>query len=203
MKSLQLPPTIRTPHLREVPADLKIIQRLEDRKNANIVPGYLIRPNTSNVNAYNFFAEINIDNDDLWLLFTDVLLQMPREVSLIYGAIEEEPSFSVYMDRDMLLKKIEPFKQELTLDGFLEFGAIFHTATYFEEIFVKKAKYIQYWGMDENRFKQLMVKHGLTEVSGLNFIDEYPLVTEALNIHVPGARYTGVVLEQLTEALKE
>jgi hypothetical protein len=48
------------------------------------------------------------------------------------------------------------------------------------EVFIRKAKYIQYWGTDRDLFSQIMMKYNLDEVKDLNFVDEYPMVTESL-----------------------
>jgi hypothetical protein len=182
MKPLQLPPTIRTPGLDEVPRSPEIIQRIEERASANIVQGYTIQPNPSDAFPYRFYAEVNIDNDNLWQLVKALAIQLPDEVSFIYGDYEH-PSFSKYMDKYKLFNFIEPYKTELTQDGFLEFGIIYQDKIYMEEIFVKGAKFIQYWGMDEQRFRKTLKDFQIDQVPGMKFIDEYPLVTEALRMH--------------------
>lgn len=53
----------------------------------------------------------------------------------------------------------------------------------FEEVFVEKAKYLQYWGMNKKQFIKVMSENELYPVEGLNFIDEYPLQTEVLRLH--------------------
>jgi len=73
----------------------------------------------------------------------------------------------------------------LTQDGLLKFGIAFHTNEYFEEIFVKPAKYVQYWGVNPEPFTKIMQAFSLAQIDDLNFIDEYPLATEALRLHNP------------------
>ena len=202
MKPLQLPPTIRTARPDEVPARSDLIDRIASRQTANIVQGFTLRENPSIDLPFKFYAEINVDNQNLWALFTTLLLQLPEEICLIYGHIDDAPSYSSYLDKYKIFNTLEPYKIELCHDGFLEFGVVHHQETYLEEVFIKKSKFIQYWGMDEVRFRSTMTQHDIYEVEELNFIDEYPLVTEALRLHYPEAVETGEILKQLEEALR-
>ena len=202
MKPLQLPPTIRTANPDEVPERPDIIDRITSRKTANIVQGFTLNENSSVDLPFKFYAEINVDNQNLWALFTALLLQLPEEICLVYGHIDDDPSYSAYLDKYKILNRLEPYKIELCHDGFLEFGVMHQQETYFEEVFIKKAKFIQYWGMDEARFRSTMTQHDIYEVEGLNFIDEYPLVTEVLRLHYPDAIETTEMLAQLAESLR-
>lgn len=202
MKPLQLPPTIRTARLDEVPARSDLIDRIASRQTANIVEGFTLRENPSVDSPFKFFADINVDNQNLWALFTSLLLQLPEKICLIYGHIDDDPSYSPYLDKYEIVNKLEPYKIELCNDGFLEFGVLHHQETYLEEVFIKKSKFIQYWGMDEARFRRTMIQYDIYEVEGLNFIDEYPLVTEALRLHYPDAIETREILNQLEVSLR-
>ena len=66
-----------------------------------------------------------------------------------------------------------------------------------EEVFIQSSKYLQYWGMEEDRFSKTMAEYELYEVPTINFIDEYPLVTEALRLHIAQAKDTNEVLDEL------
>ncbi len=198
MQPLQLPPTVRTPRPDEVPDNPDIRQRIEARQSANIVQGFTIQQNPTASFPYKFYAEINVDNENLWSFFKTLVLQLPPEVSFIYGD-GENPCFSKYLDKYGLLNQIEPYKTELTQDGFLEFGMIYQYETYMEEVFVKRSKFIQYWGMDEERFRNTLKDFGIYEVAGLNFIDEYPLVTEALCVHRQNIVDTSELLQRFDQ----
>ena len=69
---------------------------------ANIVPGYKLTPNPDG-EKFAFYAEINVNVDDLWNLFVNLLLQMPEEIAFLYGEVEEGPRFSPYMEKLALL----------------------------------------------------------------------------------------------------
>lgn len=184
MRELQLAPTIRTPRPDEVTQHKDILENIKRRQTANIVQGYTLKPNTSHGEPFAFFCEINIDNVNLWHLFQAFLLQFPDEVYFIYGHKDDEtPNCSPYKDKFEILNTLFPYEIELTQDGLLKFGIAFQTDDYFEEFFVVPAKYVQYWGVNPESFKKIMQAFSLDQIDDLNFIDEYPLVTEPLQRH--------------------
>ncbi|GAB3799336.1 hypothetical protein GCM10028819_22440 [Spirosoma humi] len=194
MTELQLPVTIRTARLDEIPKNADIIKRIELRKTARIIEGYTIQLNPTNELPYTFYSEINIDNSRLWLLFKSLLLTFPEEISFIFGHIDNEPTYSEYQDKFVILNKIDGFETELTQDGYLEFGIIFHSKEILLEVFIKKAKYVQFWGVDKEVFLNIMQGYSLLEINNLNFIDEYPMVIEPLRLHNPNTKDTADLL---------
>ena len=199
MRSLELPVTIRTPRQDELPDDERTRQKLMEREAANIVQGFTLRQNLSNDHPFKIYAEINVDNVNLWALFKALTLEFPEEVCLVYRHIDDEPSFGRYMGKSELMDQIQPFEFELTRDGFLEFGIIYQDEKSLQEIYIKKAKYIQYWGMNEAAFRKTLTDFEIYEIEDLNFIDEYPLATESLGSHFPEAIETMNLLEQLKD----
>lgn len=195
LKPLVLAPTIRTATEEEIPKRKSLLERLKLRKQALLVEGFVLTTVSSVDIPYNFFSEINIDNHRLWTLFKKLMMLFPEQVSLIYHYIDNEAFYSPYMDKFELLNTLDKYERELSMDSFLEFGLIFQYEDCLIEIFVKKAKYIQFWGMDEASFRVIMEEFDLFEVKGLNFIDEFPLVTEALNLHYPDLVKTNRILE--------
>lgn len=202
MRELQLPPTVRTPEPDEIPAEQALLDRLEARKNANIVEGFTFKPNTTTELPFRFFSEINVDNNNLWALIVHFVMQMPDEVALVYHHADQDPICSDYLHKIRLINLLEPFENELTKDPFLEFGIIHHVENYLQEIFIHKCKYIQYWGMDEAAFRNTMHEFGIYEVPGISFIDEFPLVRETLQGHYPDAIETTALLDSLQRALE-
>jgi hypothetical protein len=184
MPQLELPPTIRTPHPDEVPQHQDILKRIQQRQTANIVEGFTLQENISHEQPFTFYCEINIDNSKLWRLFQAFLLQFPDEVYFIYGHKDDTtPICCPYKDKFEILNILSPYETELTQDGLLKFGIAFHADDYFEEVFIMPAKYIQYWGVNREQFLKLMQIFSLERIDGLNFIDEFPLVTEPLQMH--------------------
>ena len=184
MRELQLPPTIRTPRSDEVPQHQDILDNIQRRQTANIVEGFTLRENSSHEQPFTFFCEINIDNSNLWHLFKTFLLQFPDDVYFVYGHKDDDtPNSSPYKDKFEILNILSPYEVELTQDGLLKFGVAFHSSDHFEEVFITPAKYIQYWGVNPEPFAKIMRAFSLTQIDELNFIDEYPLLTESLRIH--------------------
>jgi hypothetical protein len=199
MQPLRLPKTIRTPRFDEVPKNEETFERIRARESAKIVQGYTIKAN-ENPGLFTFFSEVNVNVDQLWPLFIHLMLQLPEDIALVYGPKDEELNFSKYVDKFELLNILTPLEIELTHDGFLEFGVIYNDERMLEEVLVAPSKYIQYWGADVERFKQSMHEFSIYEVPDLQFIDEFPLVTESASIHFPGIQETGDVLEILDQA---
>lgn len=197
MKTLQLPPTIRTARPDEVPKQEDILNRIAASKSASIVEGYVFHYNETHELPFRFFAEINVDNQRLWHLFKTLLLQLPDEICVVYNYKDEESAYTGYAYKYEVLNKLELYQLEITQDGFLEVGALCKDDTMMEEIFICSPKYLQYWGVDEQRFRETMTEFQLYEMPELNFIDQYPLVTEALRLHYSEAKETSEVLEQL------
>lgn len=197
MKALELPPTVRTARADEVTPHEEVLKRLQEREGANLVEGYTFQYNPVKAPTFRFFSEINIDNSRLWSLFQALVLQMPEEVSVIYGHVDDEPAYGRYTSKHEVLDKLSDYKPELTQDGFLELGVIYQDEQVLEEVFIKKAKYLQVWGTHEKKFRDTMNAFHLKEVRGLNFIDDFPLATEVLTAHLPGARETKTVVQAL------
>jgi len=203
MKELKLAPTFRSPNPDEIPNSSDVLAAIDQRKQTNFVEGFILKRVDSNEFGYKFYAEINIDNYMLWLLLKEFILLMPQNVALIYGHIDDSPKYGNYLDKYELINKIESYSIELTQDGFLEFGVICSNDNYLEEIFIKKAKYVQYWGVDENNFLSLMDKFDLRQFEKMNFIDEFPLVTESLKIHNTEVRDTFDVIQDFDRMFAE
>jgi hypothetical protein len=183
MKPLQLPANIRAPRADEIPSvNPAIVAKLKERETANLVEGYIVKSNSTGNLPFKFFAEINIDNDRLWSLFKKLADTFPERIGLVYGHIDDkEISYSTtYIDKEEVIRKLEKYERELTQDGYLEFGITYHDEDVLIETYVKKGKYIQYWGMDYAAFEKIMEACSLTYVTDLNFVDEYPVVTETL-----------------------
>jgi hypothetical protein len=196
MKPLLLPPTIRTARPDEVPKDKKILNRIAEREHANIVEGYTLKLNPSEELPFAFSAEINIDNNRLWLLFKTLILQLLEEIACIYHHIDDEPTYGIYTDKFAVVNTLEQYKIEIAQDGFIEIGVIFNNEEFLEEAFVKRVKYIQYWGMDQIRFENTMHEFELYQLDNINFMDEYPLTTESLKTYNPAVNDTEELLEE-------
>ena len=184
--TLELPKTLRPPELNEVPMSSTVAERLELRKTAKIVEGYVISPKDDNPEhsnlAFNFYAEINIDNSKLWNLILELSNELPNEVSLIFNHTDSESNFGKYSDKTHTLEFLNNFKKEITSDTFIDIGLIFHSDSELIEVFIPESKYIKFWGVDQKSFLKIMDSFNLKEIDGMEFVDEYPKVREPLRL---------------------
>ncbi|KOS04982.1 hypothetical protein AM493_02200 [Flavobacterium akiainvivens] len=199
MKKLELPITVHLATKDEVANTPEILSNILRSEQANLVEGYTLHGNTTTELPFAFFSEININNSRLWNLFEALLSGLPHVSCLVYGHIDTEPYYSQYLERPVILEKITEFKDELSLDGFLEFGLLYQDDDKLIEVFIKKAKYIQYWGTDEVFFTKVMADFGLQNIEDINFVDEFPLVTESLSLK--DSKYTAT--EDIINNLKD
>jgi len=182
---LELPKTIRFLNEDEIPRNNpSVLKRWKESKIANIVEGYTFRLNENNPEneaiGFNFFAEINIDNSNLWKLVLALSQTLPDVAAILFGHIDFELNYGNYAEKDSILEFIDQYKKELTQDSFINFGLIFNDEESLVEIFIDEAKYVRYWGVDEVFFREIMNEFGLKEIKNLEFIDEYPKVREVL-----------------------
>jgi len=203
MKPLELPITIRTARIDELPYSDELFARIQNRTIAKIDEGYTLQENPTNELPFKFYSEINIDNSKLWTLFTVLLYTFPDNVSFIIGDADDEPTFSEYSDKFQILSKLAEFEIELTKDGFIEFGIICHDENLLIETFVDKTKYLKYWGIDYETFSNVMLEFGLTKIDDLNFIDEFPLATEPLTRLISSATPTSELIEYLRNEFRK
>ncbi|WP_299223556.1 hypothetical protein [uncultured Aquimarina sp.] len=184
--SLELPKTLRAPEIDEVPMNSSISERLKLRETAKIVEGFKILPKDNNPEnkelAFNFYAEINIDNSKLWDLILELSNQMPDEISLIFNHSDCDPEYGKYSDKNQTLDFVSKYKTEIISDTFIDIGMIFHSDSELIEIFVPESKYIKFWGVDQESFLKSMDKFDLKEIDGIEFVDEYPKVREPLRL---------------------
>lgn len=202
--TLVLPKTIRFPEENEVPTNSSVLERLRESKNANIVPGYVFKPNDDNPDnidlPFEFYAEINIDNPQLWSLIITLSEEtLPENCALIFGYIDSEINYGFYENKFEILKYLEDYKTELIHDTLLIWGLIYHDNENLTEIYVDESKYLKYWGNNEEKFRNIMNQFNLSEIENLEFIDEYPKVRENINLHFENITETGELIETLRQ----
>ena len=202
--TLVLPKTIRFPEENEVPTNSSVLERLRESKNANIVPGYVFKlkdDNPDNIDLpFEFYAEINIDNPQLWSLIITLSEEtLPENCALIFGYIDSEINYGFYENKFAILKYLEDYKTELIHDTLLIWGLIYHDNENLTEIYVDESKYLKYWGNNEEKFRNIMNQFNLSEIENLEFIDEYPKVRENINLHFENITETGELIETLRQ----
>ncbi|SMP23059.1 hypothetical protein [Chryseobacterium profundimaris] len=202
-QTLEFPKTIRFLNEDEIPNTPSIIKRWEESKNANIVQGYTFKLKENNSEneliGFDFFAEININNSNLWNLVIALSKTLPEVASVLFGHIDFELNYGNYEEKDSILKFINQYKKELTQDAFINFGLIYNDDKSLVEIFIDESKYIKYWGVDEELFRKIMNDFKLQEIQNLEFIDEYPKVREVLTRFDDNAIDSNLLIEKLSE----
>ena len=185
-KPLELPKTLRTPELDEVPRRTSVLEQIKKRETANIVEGYTLNlkdKNPDNVNlAFEFYSQININNSKLWELFISLTDFLPNEAALISGHTDFELNYGNYIDKKQILEFLKDFEKELVEDTYMSFGLIFDTEEIMIEIFIDECKYIKFWGVDKEQFEEKMNNFGLRQIEDLEFVDEYPKVRIPLRL---------------------
>ncbi|MCF2219596.1 hypothetical protein H9Q08_09780 [Chryseobacterium sp. PS-8] len=202
-KTLEFPKTIRFLNEDEIPNNPSILKRWEESKTANIVQGYTFKLKENNSEhesiGFDFFAEINIDNSNLWNLTVALSKTLPEVAAVLFGHIDFDLNYGNYEEKDSILKFINQYKKELTQDAFINFGLIYNDDENLVEIFIDESKYIKYWGVDEELFRKIMNDFKLEEIENLEFIDEYPKVREALTRFDENAIDSNLLIEKLSE----
>ncbi|WP_375182235.1 hypothetical protein [Chryseobacterium sp.] len=202
-KTLESPKTIRFLNEDEIPNNPSILKRWEESKTANIVQGYTFKLKENNSEnesiGFDFFAEINIDNSNLWNLIVALSKTLPEVAAVLFGHIDFDLNYGNYEEKDSILKFINQYKKELTQDAFINFGLIYNDDENLVEIFIDESKYIKYWGVDEELFRKIMNDFKLEEIENLEFIDEYPKVREALTRFDENAIDSNLLIEKLSE----
>ncbi|WP_336689591.1 MULTISPECIES: hypothetical protein [unclassified Chryseobacterium] len=202
-KTLEFPKTIRFLNEDEIPNNPSILKRWEESKTANIVQGYTFKLKENNSEhesiGFDFFAEINIDNSNLWNLIVALSKTLPEVAAVLFGHIDFDLNYGNYEEKDSILKFINQYKKELTQDAFINFGLIYNDDESLVEIFIDESKYIKYWGVDEELFREIMNDFKLEEIENLEFIDEYPKVREALTRFDENAIDSNLLIEKLSE----
>lgn len=202
-KTLEFPKTIRFLNEDEIPNNPSILKRWEESKTANIVQGYTFKLKENNSEnesiGFDFFAEINIDNSNLWNLIVALSKTLPEVAAVLFGHIDFDLNYGNYEEKDSILKFINQYKKELTQDTFINFGLIYNDDESLVEIFIDESKYIKYWGVDEELFREIMNDFKLEEIENLEFIDEYPKVREVLTRFDENAIDSNLLIEKLSE----
>jgi len=147
---------------------------------ANVTTGYI--RNDDGGQAFSSYFEANIHAPNVFSVFTELAESLlPNIAAPIIGLKDEEPTFGAYTDLASAIGVFKPFGDLLQNDGFLEFGITFQHDGKIEEIFVKSSKYFTIWTNQPDVVTQVLEKAGIPKCQTLEFIDEYPMVSQSVN----------------------
>ncbi len=174
---LEFPRGVRFPRADEIPAPRD--EALARIASARITTGY-VQKSVEKVGYSNVF-EANVHASKVWDVFRALVEAIvPEAAAPIVGLKEDEPVLGPYTTRAAALGVLEPYREPLQHDGLLEFGVIFQLKGRTEEVFVHPAKWLQIWTNKPHRTIEVLEAHGIPSVPALQFIDEYPRVSETL-----------------------
>ena len=183
---LIFPSGVRFPRDDEFPAGYE-----EERTrlaSAKITTGWVQK--TSGGKGYGAYFEVNVHAPRLWSLVRDIAVAiLPAAAAPIVGIKDDQPTLGPYTTREAAIAVFEPFVESLQHDGFLEFGLIFQRAGETEEVFVASAKYLKIWTSRPVIVQDTLRAHGIPHVPDLQFIDEYPRVSESLRTSEGNAQW--------------
>ena len=146
---------------------------------ASLSTGYTRTTHTNK--GFSDYFEINAHVNDIWPLFAQLASEvLPDVAAPLVGHKGEEPHFGPYTDRDLAIQSLMPFAERLVHDGFIEFGAMRGYQGRTEEVLVKSYKYICVWTSNPDSVLAILARKGIAYVPNLQFLDEFPCVTESL-----------------------
>jgi len=195
MALYNLPLGIRIPNSDEYPKgnDSKSIN--DKRNSANIIQAFVLREVSGE--KFSYYVEVNIDADKIWDVFCELTNKLIGDIAYgIIGFKDEEPKLSEYSKTERIVEIFEKYKFELTNDGYLEFGIANNDENSMNEIFVSSFKYMKIWTTSKVLLIETLNSFGIQQIENLQFIDEFPVVSEALSgSSVKGIRHYSEVME--------
>lgn len=195
MTLYKLPLGIRIPKNNEYPKGYNVKSINNKRNSANIVKGFIIKEASGE--KFSHYAEVNIDADEIWDVFCGLTNKLIDDVAYgILGFKDEEPRLSEFTKTERLIEIFEKYKFELTNDGYLEFGIANYDEDSLNEILVSSFKYMKIWTDRKELLVETLNSFGIQQIENLQFIDEFPVVSEALSINIAkGIRHYSEVME--------
>jgi hypothetical protein len=169
---------VRFAHSDELPGASRT-EALERISRAKITTGYCVKDKLSG--SFSSYVEANVHADQVWQVVRELARAiLPTVAAPIVGVKEDEPILGPYTTRTGALQVFEPFIDGLQNDGFLEFGMIFQQGGRTEEVFVASVKYLKVWTSQLAAVRAVLEGYSIPEVPALEFLDEYPRVSESL-----------------------
>lgn len=160
--------------------------------DADIAPGVVMHPGRPD--AFEIYAEANVDAPKLWALFEALVRTLlPSVAAPMIGFKGEAPHKGHYTDRDLALDAFRPFRDALENDGYLHFGMFFQYQGVTEEVYVEPAKYLKVWSNRPHVLRAVFAQFDIPEVQKLSFLDEFPRVTEEIPFQGASPGYVRVL----------
>ena len=188
IEALRFPRGVRLAAEADLPRNKDSSDRLARIQSANITTGFVLATNVDP----GFFAyiEANVHADEVWAVFETLSSRLLPEVSApLVGWKDGEATLGPYTDKKAALAVLRPHTESLQHDGFIEFGLMFQQDGKTEEVMVKASKDLRIWTNNPKLATETLSTLGIPSVEKLEFIDQYPRVTERL-VGYPSSRET-------------
>lgn len=196
---LILPRGVRFPHPHEVPDGSEA--ELVRISQANVMTGFRLLRHSGG--AYTAYIEANCHATSLFTVFHDLAFTLlPRSAAPIIAVKGGDTYPGPYTIRAAALRLFEPHIQALQHDGFLAFGMIAQQEGITEEVFVQPSKYLQVWTSQPDTARAVFAHHRIPEVTDLQIMEQYPLITEAFETPEGSAAWP-LVLEQVRAGFRD
>lgn len=176
---LRFPRGLRLAAEIDLPRTSDRLEKLAKLASAKILTGFVM----SSVDNPSFTAylEANIHADKVWPVFETLAAQLlPDVVAPLVGWKDEDPTLGPYTDKSAALAALRPYAESLQHDGYIEFGLMHQSEGKTDEILVKPSKYLQIWTNQPALVAEALVSMRIPRAEKLQFIDEFPMVTERL-----------------------
>jgi hypothetical protein len=185
MPEIQAPEALRFPRGVRLAAETDL-RKNEDRSRlvekiagAHITIGFIKKPGKDS--GYSAYFEANVHADRVWTTFEALSAVLLSEVAApLIGWKDADPTFGPYTDKKAALDVLRLHAESLQHDGYIQFGLMHQADTLTEEIFVMPSKYLQIWTNQPELTASTLLLSGVSPVESLQFIDEFPHVTERL-----------------------
>jgi hypothetical protein len=179
IEALRFPRGVRLAAEADLPRSKDKSDKLARIQTANITTGFVL---TTNVDP-GFFAyiEANVHADEVWSAFETLAARLLPDVSApLVGWKDGEATLGPYTNKEAALAVLREHAESLQHDGFIEFGLMFQQDGKTEEVMVKGSKDLRIWTNNPAVATEVLSSLGIPSVKKLQFIDEYPRVTERL-----------------------
>jgi len=180
---LELPKMIRQPTEQDIPKTDSMFNIWKERKKTSLHQGFNYTENdkTDTIN-FKFYSEINVDNSSLFKLFNSLIETIEGEAYVVYKTHSDEEVF--YYDQKLQINEIKnrliELEYDLTNNCSIDIGVV-HNEQELIEIYIDESKFIKYWGSDEETFRKILNRQGISEFDSLKFVDQFPKIVYDLN----------------------
>ena len=198
---LKIPYVIRNPREIDISKEDSIYNSWKERQNIELVEGFVFFDNEDQKEInFDFYAEINVNNPNVWTLAKKLLGNLAGESYIVYNLHDEEIKYGDRLDISEIIQKLDNIESEIVNNCSIGLGIVQDT-TNLKEVFIDEAKFLKYWGSDEEYFRRIMNEFGLQEKAEMKFVDQFPKIVYDWNFVNENAMTNEEVIKYFEEEL--